>query len=422
MAPALVLRTRLDEIGSKLTVEELLNLPLFAYLALDGILHVPASLMKILGYLFTAGFWLGTILAFLRNRSRIHWEFWTCRFAFVFLLYTLASAAWGTQPLKGVMVPSITAICTFLYYNYLIDRFSLTDFTRMMVWTFAILLVLSVFASLFFPGYGLDDGSNDPNNLGAWQGVFAQKNQLGAAAALALAVALGLRPTGDVDRVWRWLLIVAALICSYGSQSRETWIAMLLQVVFALFMRLLRTLKPQSRLPILIAGLSAFIGTTLLIYFNLDAAFALVGRTRTASGRTEIWTGCLLLIEKRPWLGYGTYGVWHTPYAWDVVARAGWQVTSSHNNYIEVLLSYGLIGFAIYMTILCSTFLYMFRALLSYDLRDLEVLIYVMISLLVLSMASPLLMYSPAVGMILLLYCVSHLEKIERTGFMRLRH
>jgi O-antigen ligase len=417
-SPSAGRRLRVDEIGVRVTAEELLNMPLFIYLAVNGLFLTTSHIV----YQVTQSlFWLGPTLAFFRNRCRIHWELWTCRFAFIFLVWVLASVTWGTSPFNVTWVPSVTAICTFLYYSYLIDRFSLNDFTRMMVWAFGILLVASLVAAILVPSIGIGNEADDPGNGGAWRGVFVQKNQLGIACAMGVAVALGLNPKSDIDRMWRWLLVIASLICVRGSQSREAWIAIGLQLVFLFFMLLLRSLDQGSRLPVLLGGLLFFFSLSAIIYLNLDAALALIGRTRDATGRTEIWNNSLLLIRKRPWLGYGTFGVWKTPVAWDIVVRAGWNVTSSHNNYIELLIGYGIIGLCLYLPIIGSSLLYMFRALLSYDLRYLQVPIYVMIGILVTSMAAPLILYSPAVGMILLLYCVSHLEKVERSGFMRLR-
>jgi O-antigen ligase len=309
----------------------------------------------------------------------------------------------------------------FCYYNYLLDRYTLNDLTRLMVWAYGLLLTLSVFVSLAVPSIGIDDGSSDPNNRGAWQGVFIQKNQLGGGAAIGMAVALGLRPKNSVDRLWRYLLIVTALICAKGSQSRECWIAIAIEFAFLGFMRILRRLHPKSRLPAVVVGMLGYATVGILTYIYADDILKFLGRTRSASGRTGIWDGCILLIQRHPWLGYGTYGVWNTPRAWDVVARVGWLVSSSHNNYLEILLSYGIVGLLLYLPIIFSSFLYIFRALLNYDLRGLEVPIYVVIAILVLSMAVPLIMYSPSVGLVLLLYVVSRLEQVERSGFMTIR-
>src|ERR1700722_3817216 len=187
---------REDEMASSLTLEEFLNVPLLMYFALNGNLPVPPNLIRVIGDISTIAFWSATAVAVLRNRAHVHWELWTCRLGFIFMIYTLASSSWGTSPLLATLYPSITAVCTFLYFNYLLDRFSLNNFMRMMAWALGILLTLSVVASVAFPSIGIDNGSGDPNNIGAWQGAFNQKNQLGITTALGGAVALGLKSKG----------------------------------------------------------------------------------------------------------------------------------------------------------------------------------------------------------------------------------
>jgi O-antigen ligase len=87
---------------------------------------------------------------------------------------------------------------------------------------------------------------------------------------------------------------------------------------------------------------------------------------------------------------------------------------------LEVLLDYGIVGFIIYLPIILWSFLYMLRALLNYDLRNLQVLIYVMIVILVLSFSQSIIMMTPGLGFVLLIYGVCRLEQVERSGFMRL--
>jgi exopolysaccharide production protein ExoQ len=394
--------------------------PLLMYFALNGNLLVPPRFAQVIGDISTVAFWMGAAIAILRNRAHVHWELWTCRFGFIFMMYTLASSSWGTAPFLATLYPSITAVCTFLYFNYLLDRFSLNDFIRMMIWALGILVTLSVVVSVAFPSIGIASASGEPGNFGAWQGVFPQKNQLGIVTALGVAVALGFQPKSMLDRMWRFLLLFAAIICAYFSQSREAWAAIALELIFLLFMRILNTFKRSSRLPIIVAGMTSFLALAFVTYLNLDSVLHSLGRSRTLTGRLNIWTDSFLLIAKRPWLGYGPYGVWGTPFAWDVVVREGWNVTSSHNNYIEILLYFGIIGLCLFLPLLGSAGLYIFRAFLSYDLRRLEVLVYIMIGLLTTSVAAPVFLYYPAIGMILLMYCVSRLEQVEKSGFMKL--
>jgi len=100
--------------------------------------------------------------------------------------------------------------------------------------------------------------------------------------------------------------------------------------------------------------------------------------------------------------------------------RAGWDVTSAHNNYLDLLLCYGIVGFIVYMPIILASLLYMLRALLNYDLRNLQVLIYVMVVILVISFSQSIALMTPGIGFVLLIYGVSRLEQVERSGFMRL--
>ena len=234
------------------------------------------------------------------------------------------------------------------------------------------------------------------------------------------AAALALRPINGIDRLWRWVLFVLIAICAVKSQSREAWLTIAIVLVFSILMRILRNIEPRSRMPIIVFSVCAFTLIGLLAYLNLDTALHLIGRDRTFTGRAGIWEASWHLFLKHPWRGYGIYGLWHTPQAWDAVVRLGWDVTSSHNNYMEGLLAYGIGGMIFYMPIILSSFLYMLRALLNYDLRNLEMLIYIMVVILVLSFTTPLVMYTPGIGFALLIYCVCRLEQVERSGFMRL--
>jgi len=409
-----------DEIGTSLPLEEVVNLLPFMFLALNGLIPGPEVSVALHDVWF-GSFMLLTTVLFFRTNARVHWELWTCRFAAVFLLYSLASVTWGTAETNATIRPSLCSICIFLYYNYLLSRFDRVKFTRMLVWAMGVLLTASVALAIFLPSIGMDHGETSIDNRGSWQGVFNQKNSLGVACAMAVAIAVGLKPRTQVDRAWRWYLLGVALLLAYKSQSRESWIAIMLVFLLLGFFKFIGRFTQESRLPVATLSAVVFFGLAGLLYFNLDAALGLIGRTRTLTGRTGIWDATMLLIRRRPWFGYGTYGVWGTSTAWDAQVRVGgWHVSSSHNDYLEIILSYGIIGFLLYIPILLSSFLYMVRAILSYDLPELEVLVFCMIVVMVESFAMPLIMFTPALGMIMVLYCGSHLERVERSGFMRL--
>jgi exopolysaccharide production protein ExoQ len=402
-------RRRLLSLG--LTGEEMWNMPLLMYFPFNGTLN-PAN-HKFLNAVATVLFGMGLLHVIVRNRFHVRWELWTCRIAAFITLNIVLSVAWNGQPLLAGAYPCLVAVLTFFYFNYLLDHFSANSLTRMMLWSFGILLAISIVFSFAVPTLGIDHGFDDPNNAGAWQGIFAQKNQLGMGTVLAIAMAFGIRPKGQLDRFWRAFVIFAALVCAAGSRSREAWAAIALQISALASLWVLRKFRLRSQPPVFLG--SALVGTVLAIlaYINLDQLLALVGRSRTASGRTYIWEGAFLLIHRRPWLGYGVYGVWHTPVAWDVIARAGWNVPSSHNNYIEILLYYGIVGLTIYLLLLLSFFLFAIKAFLGNRLVEIVPGVYVLIGVLVLSMASPITEYFPSASLLLMFFYISRLEQQE---------
>lgn len=408
-------RRRLLSLG--LTWKEIWNLPILMYIPFNGILHLPPNLAKLGSAMITACFGLVLLLLIVRNRFHVRWELWTCRIAALLTLDIVLSAAWDSQPLITAIYPSLVAILLFFYANYLLDHFSANSFTRMMLWSFGILLVLSLIVSLALPSMGIDNGADDPNNIGAWQGVFAQKNQLGMATVVAVSMALGIRPKTQIDLFWRAVVVFVALACAVGSRSREAWAAITLQIVAMAFLWVLRRFRSRAQLFMLLGGMLLAVLFAIVIYSNLDSLLALVDRSRTASGRTYIWEASFLLIRRRPWLGYGVYGVWHTPIAWEVVARTGWNVPSAHNNYIEILLYYGIIGLTIYLSLLFASFFYGLRAFRTNRVAEIVPAVYIVIGVLLLSMTSPITVYFPSVALLLMIFYISRLEQLGGNGF-----
>lgn len=413
-------------LASGLTVEEFLNIPIIMLFSFNGYLPFISSSGAGKGHaswvrhLSEIAFLAVTGFFFFRNHARIHWELWTTRLAALYIAWALLSTTWSTLPFTGSIAISLVELFTFFYFNYLLDRFTISEFIRICVWAFTILMFASIVFAILLPSHGLDAGLSNPHDKGSWQGVFEQKNMLGLSAAISVALTLGLRPASSIDRIWRWALFLSAMVCALGSKSRESWVAIFFIFLLAMVLRLFERMDQKSRLPLFLIFSFTTALLVVIAYQELDAILALFGRDRTLTGRTEIWSSTILLIRRHPWLGYGSYAVWGTPLATDVVVRTGWNVTSSHNNYLETVLAFGLIGLAIYMPIPISSFLFMFRAVMSYSIVEYRPLIYIIAVLLVMSFAIALITCSPGIGLISLLYCVANLERVERSGIMRL--
>jgi O-antigen ligase len=99
---------------------------------------------------------------------------------------------------------------------------------------------------------------------------------------------------------------------------------------------------------------AAALGAAIIIAAALlaapDALAALVGRDLTFTGRTEIWRYSLDALAERPFLGHGLEAFWADPDgpAYGVRRAIGWDAPSAHNGWIDLALTLGALGVALF--------------------------------------------------------------------------
>lgn len=120
-------------------------------------------------------------------------------------------------------------------------------------------------------------------------------------------------------------------------------------------------------------------GTFLLVSAALVAAgsaiagrgiiFELLGRERNLTGRDVLWRYALEASLERPWLGYGPGGVWERldgP-AYPIRRAAGFDVPSSHQGVIDLMLDYGIVGAVLFGIAFVGTLILLTRRILAGD-------------------------------------------------------
>ena len=68
----------------------------------------------------------------------------------------------------------------------------------------------------------------------------------------------------------------------------------------------------------------------------------------TLNGRVPLWTSLVEQVAERPLLGYGYQGFWTPDRIYEVSIEQEWTVPSAHSVFLDVLLSTGLLGVAIF--------------------------------------------------------------------------
>lgn len=94
---------------------------------------------------------------------------------------------------------------------------------------------------------------------------------------------------------------------------------------------------------ILIAALIIY-GTVTPFIGNLSLMdiTSVVGRQENLTGRADVWRQLVPVAMQRPFLGYGYAGFWSTE------ARVDFDISESHNGYLDIILALGFAGLVIY--------------------------------------------------------------------------
>lgn len=184
-------------------------------------------------------------------------------------------------------------------------------------------------------------------------GQFINKNHFAYLMEMAFGLGLGLAIAGGIKRE-RLLMYFALLLPIWTalvlSNSRGGILAMLVQIVVAaLFLMSWQSVVLKAVLVIvLVAGI--LVGTLWLggdrLASNLEAATNELSTTSAGASRNEIWRATLKMFAAHPILGVGLGGYWIGITAYHD-ASGLMTPQEAHNDYLELLSSGGVIGFAI---------------------------------------------------------------------------
>ena len=260
---------------------------------------------------------------------------------------------WSINPDQTLRF-SIYAIGTTGFGLYIATRYSLSEQLKLLTWTYGSLLILSILFAVAIPKYGIMSGVHE----GALRGVFTHKNQFGAFMAPGGVVFLlnALRG-GRYSWIYWGLLALncGAMIMSQSATAVGTFAIMLLLCLIYRIFRWRYEVMVFAILGVTIigfAGLIWFAG-----YIGSDSLLTSIGKDTTLSGRTYIWQYVWDQIQLHPWLGYGMTAFWNGydgPSGYVQLAMRI-AIIYSHNGFLDIWLSIGLIGLSVFVISFLST-------------------------------------------------------------------
>ncbi len=275
--------------------------------------------------------------------------------AIVFLMF--ASTLWSVDSYTTI-IGSIELLGTTIVGLYIALRFTLSELlwiVAMMFVTVACLSLLIVFAN---PGYGREYWGSGP-----WQGIYQDKNNLGAAASLAIISQVAVFRSFTGRR--RWVLAAGTLLAFVlllGSNSATAFGDCAAVLVGVLVANVCRSPRFGG-----FARFATVLGITVTVAaifaFNLtpDSVFNLLGRQSNLTGRTDFWPYLQQAVADRPILGFGYDAFFQSPtgvqYLSAYVEQAGgWTPYHAHNSFLQLEIDAGFVGLAMLILVLVTSF------------------------------------------------------------------
>jgi O-antigen ligase len=275
------------------------------------------------------------------------------------LFLVCISVGWAETP--GLVARSALAVLgTTLFGVLLAARFTLAERLDLLSKVFHVLAILSVIFVIFLPQYGISTAAHS----GAWAGVFNQKNELGSVIALGILVDW-YRPMQKLPRCF-WLAVYGVLLMK--SNSISPTMALLFTLLSVKTFQIFR-MRYRVR-PLAMVLMMPVVGTILLAIAAPSGLLQYAsGRSADLSGRTELWRKLLPAVSLHPLFGYGYGDFWGgaSKEFYDLTRKIEWVPMYSHNGYLEMVISLGIVGL-----ILASLFLAkgLYQAILQADLGD----------------------------------------------------
>lgn len=263
----------------------------------------------------------------------------------------IASTLWSPEPMLAFR-SGLQSLLTILICMYVAARLTPQQLIAV------ILVAMTVMALRCLPQSLLDFSLGKPSRA-----LYPHKNSFGAAMSVLFVIALAI---GLSSRAWRPIRLLAlaaapiGLFLVFASQSAT---AILISFgMSGILLGALVYLGPRNRLDparMLLIGatvaLIAVVAATALNFLQddpIDLVLNALGKDRSLTGRTDLWSIGLEQVSKHPFVGVGSHGYWRyddSPIVRQIFVdhHKNWNNTFYfHNSWLELSVHYGLVGLA----------------------------------------------------------------------------
>jgi exopolysaccharide production protein ExoQ len=285
------------------------------------------------------------LLAANPDRKRILLSAWP-----VLVLPALAfiSSQWSPDPSLTIR-RAVAFSGTIIFGLSFGSAYRYRDAIRLIVTSLALVMAISIVLAFADPAMAIHQVNDaiQAVHAGSWRGIFAHRNTLGfwSGASIVLIALAGGEAFGS--RSLQAAAILGAVVCLFASGSSAGIAMVALSALY--FLALTSTLRQTGQKRVAVAGLWILAASLVFLFFEAIARIGLqlLGRDSDLSGRTELWSyiiGLLDASEKPLGLGYfvGTLVL-------DQRLQSATQIhnVNAHNGFLEAYVYFGGLGVAL---------------------------------------------------------------------------
>jgi len=258
-----------------------------------------------------------------------------------FAILAMVSTLWSGDP-DLTSRRGFALLMTTVFGVYLGVRFSWRTFAEIVAAGMALVAIGSAVLAIAVPSLGL----MQDEHAGAWAGLVAEKNQLGAAMVRGLVASVLAMALAPPSRRWLWgciaLLCIAEVLLS---TSKTSLLALAAAVAILCGVRII-CFAPNIATAGTWAAVSA-VAFFLIVTLQFPEEFLrALGREPTLTSRTDIWAAIQPFMEAKPWLGWGYQAFWRDPLgpAVEIRNQLDFHVRHAHHGWRETMLGNGYVG------------------------------------------------------------------------------
>lgn len=326
------------------------------------------NIINLINYFIIASYYLSFLILMHRVRKQKNIKNVIKNSALIFILISicLISSIWSVN-INTTIKSTLYLLGTTIYGIYLFISYNNQELIIILMRVLILCASISFIFVILKPEYAIQ---YDQRFL-AWRGLYAHKNTLARLMSLgALCSYFYIKLYKNMNKVKGTIFFAIFIMILLFTNSTTSLITLFLSFGLIFYLKFSKKINKKINISVRILFLIIFLFILLNNQYLMNVIIIKVfNRDATLTGRTSIWSLSIELIKQKILSGYGYNAFWTTednPQLLYIRSVLNWNVVSSHNGFLDIILGIGLPGFLLYLFIILKNIVIRLKKL-KYD-------------------------------------------------------